>query len=558
MVKVSVIVAVYNPGDNIDELLRSLDAQSLPPEEFEVIFIDDDSTDGSRDRLREWASTRPQVKVLHNTPNSGWPGRPRNIGIDAAEGEYIFFADNDDKFPPRALEWMYDYAAANNSDVLIPKEAGVGPARGVARAVFRKNLPDAKLGSDPILGILTPHKLVRTSMVREHDIRFPEGRVRLEDHYFMMKCLFAAKRISVLADRLCYYWMRREAGGENAAFSKTDPAVYYGSVAAVLEIIETNTEPGALRDKLYSHWYDTKMLVRLRGDRFGRKSAGDQEELVAALRTVADRFGLDERMLPYLGAGARARALLLMHGTVEDLRALCKVERATSQVELQDVSWTGDGRLSLSLRSEFVYSDERGPITLRRADGQVFWDVTQLASELPLKPIDVTDLDTRVQLNVLAIDRVTRDVRYLPVRSKWVTDTDSIAASADLVIDPAALFRGARADTVIDLYARLTGFGWMSEIRIPAPPSRPLPTDGPPAATVGRVSAYATKGFGNLSVRLNMPVTNPVIGADSLPEWQDLGGQISRRAAYDLRRATRRATTNLNRAKRWSMERRGE
>jgi glycosyltransferase involved in cell wall biosynthesis len=187
MVKVTVVIAVYNPGKNIYELLWSLDAQSLPQDEFEVVFVDDDSTDGSREGLQRWAAKRPNAKVLHNTPNSGWPGRPRNLGIDAAVGEYLFFADNDDKFTPNALEWMYDYAVANDADVVIAKEAGVGPDRAVPRRIFRRNIADAKLGKDPVLALLTPHKLVRTSMIREHGIRFPEGRVRLEDHYFMVR-----------------------------------------------------------------------------------------------------------------------------------------------------------------------------------------------------------------------------------------------------------------------------------------------------------------------------------------------------------------------------------
>ena len=77
-VKVSVVVAVYNPGDNIQRLLASLDAQSLPVDEFEVVFVDDGSTDETPERLRAFAAGRPNVSVT-TIPNSGWPGRPRNV-----------------------------------------------------------------------------------------------------------------------------------------------------------------------------------------------------------------------------------------------------------------------------------------------------------------------------------------------------------------------------------------------------------------------------------------------------------------------------------------------
>ena len=215
-VKVSVIVAVFNPGSHIDELLASFDAQSLPPEEFEVLLCDDDSTDGTRERLSQWVAERPYARLIHNSPNSGWPGRPRNLGIDAARGEYVFFADNDDRLPPRSLSWMYDFAKEHDSDVVIPKLVGVG-GRKVPRVLFKHNIVDAKLGKDDILAILTPHKLFRTAMVREHGIRFPEGKVRLEDHFFVVSAYFAAKRISVYADNVCYYWMRRADVG-NASF----------------------------------------------------------------------------------------------------------------------------------------------------------------------------------------------------------------------------------------------------------------------------------------------------------------------------------------------------
>lgn len=565
MVKVTVIVAVYNPGRNVDQLLESFDAQTMSPDEFEVIFADDDSTDGSRERLQEWAGTRPNVSVLHNTPNSGWPGRPRNLGIDAAQGEYVFFADNDDKFPRRALDAMYDYAVANDADVLIAKEAGIGPARPVARAVFRKNIPDAKLGVDPILGILTPHKLVRTAMVREHGIRFPEGKVRLEDHNFIMQCLFAAKRISVLADTLCYYWMRRDAGGENAAFSAVEPADYYASVKDVLEIVERNTEPGDFRNKLYSHWYDTKMLARLRGRPFLRRSADNQDKLVAALRDVSERFGMGENMLPFLGAGARARAELLMHGTVDDLRVLAEAEQVTSVADVPEMHWTDDGKLSMVVHSEFRYSADKRPLVLREVDDRVLWDVGALAPQLPLEAIDITDVAPAVRLDILLVDRDRHDILYQRGTSRRSTQSGRLGATAEVLLDPAKIFRGRSMSTVVDLRARLTGAGWSSEIRVPMPSTPPPAADEPAVAAVGTVEVYGTKGFNNASLKLDLPATDPVVvpGPISGPEvaplvagalddvsWATLGRLAARRARRDRARIAGAGRARVRRLRR--------
>src|SRR5688500_9520058 len=88
MTKVSAIVPVFNPGSDIDDCIDSLLGQTLPAGELELIFVDDGSTDGTPARLDELAARHSHVKVQH-IPNSGWPGKPRNLGIDMARGEYV-------------------------------------------------------------------------------------------------------------------------------------------------------------------------------------------------------------------------------------------------------------------------------------------------------------------------------------------------------------------------------------------------------------------------------------------------------------------------------------
>ncbi|GGB33414.1 hypothetical protein GCM10011492_25000 [Flexivirga endophytica] len=547
MLKISVVVAVYNPGRDIDELLTSIDAQSMSAEEFEVIFVDDDSTDGTRERLQEWAGERANIQVLHNTPNSGWPGRPRNLGIDVARGEYLFFADNDDKLTPDALTSMYDYARENDSDVVIPKEIGVGPGRSVPRALFRRNIPDAKLVRDPILGILTPHKLVRTAMVREHRIRFPEGRVRLEDHFFMMSCYFAAQRISVFADAPCYYWMRRTGSGDNASFSVADPVMYYQSVERVLGVVEVHTEPGVFRDKLYSHWYQAKMLARLRGGFLLEQPEDYQESLLTELRRVSAKFGLDERLFPYLGAGSRARARLLLHGTMDEIRALASAERGVTQrVRLRDVRWTDDGKLSLSIDSEFVYADGY-PITMQRDGDRVRWDVARRVPEVSLEPIDVSDIAGGVRLHTLLSDRRTMELQFCEADIRPTTG-DRLGAHSDVLIDPAEAFRDKPSETVLDLRVRLNGLGWASEVRLPVGEVTTLSSG--PFLGDRRVEVYATKGYRKLSMRLVAPQTGRSGSAKPTSLREGRTARLRWEAAHYARGALRRARRGAGRTRR--------
>ncbi|MBW3652653.1 MAG: glycosyltransferase, partial [Actinobacteria bacterium] len=128
------------------------------------------------------AADHERVHVRH-IPNSGWPGRPRNIGIDMARGEFVFFVDNDDWLGPEALERLYGYATRLGSDIVMGKVVGHGTQR-VPRGIFRRNEEDVDLEWRPLLYLLSPHKLFRRSFLEEHRLRFPEGRRRLEDHVF--------------------------------------------------------------------------------------------------------------------------------------------------------------------------------------------------------------------------------------------------------------------------------------------------------------------------------------------------------------------------------------
>ncbi len=141
-VAVSVVVPVYNAGKYLLPALESLAAQDLPADRFEVVAVDDGSTDGSGELLDRWAAEHPNVRVLHQL-NSGWPGQPRNRGVDTSTGEYVFFMDADDLLAPEALRRMVEHADRWGSDVLSPR-IGTGGRRKTQRP-WRRTTPDADL-----------------------------------------------------------------------------------------------------------------------------------------------------------------------------------------------------------------------------------------------------------------------------------------------------------------------------------------------------------------------------------------------------------------------------
>jgi poly(ribitol-phosphate) beta-N-acetylglucosaminyltransferase len=321
-VKVSVVVPVYNPGPDIDDCIRTLLDQSLPADEYEVVFVDDGSTDATPARLDTLAAEHPNVRVEH-IPNSGWPGKPRNLGIELSRGDYVYFADNDDWLGREALERMHAMALRDDADIVIGKVVGHG--KTVPRNLFRTNRTGVDLTWEPLVWLLTPHKLWRRSFLDAHDLRFPEGRRRLEDHVMVMRAYFSEPRISVLADYPCYHWVLRDRD-VNASWGRLDPQSYFAFMGEVLDVIDEHTEPGPFRDRLYARWYRGKMLNRVEKIH-SNPDVARRRPLYAAMHELAvERFpdGVDA-FLPF---NLRARSALLRAGDYDGLEALADEETA--------------------------------------------------------------------------------------------------------------------------------------------------------------------------------------------------------------------------------------
>ncbi|MEA1265104.1 glycosyltransferase family A protein [Microbacterium sp. STF-2] len=343
-IRVSVIVPVYRPGPSFDDLIASLDRQTLGTASLEVLLCDDGSGEPTGARLAAIARDRPHVRVL-SLEHSGWPGMPRNHGVDAARGTYVQFVDQDDYLFDGALEKLCDYADQHSSDVIVGKEVGIG--RRLPSRIFSHDVPDAVLGTDPLLEMLTPHKMFRTSFLRANGIRFPEGKVRLEDHLFVMQAYFAASTISILASEPCYAWVK-EPG--SASSSRIDPESYFPHLETVLDLVEAHTEPGKLRDRLLRHWFRGKILKRLSGRQMARYPDDYRDRLLDVVTPLVQKKfgpGVDAG----LGLPHRIRASLLRADRREDLLALAQFEAGiTCHAAVTEARWSRGGGLHLTLR----------------------------------------------------------------------------------------------------------------------------------------------------------------------------------------------------------------
>ena len=116
MVKVSVILPIYNVAPYLDETFQSIIDQSLP--DIEIIAVNDGSTDNSEEIIRKWQQQDSRI-VLYSQENRG-QSAARNLALKHSTGQYIYMMDSDDKLKDSdALQTCYDYAERNKADFIF-------------------------------------------------------------------------------------------------------------------------------------------------------------------------------------------------------------------------------------------------------------------------------------------------------------------------------------------------------------------------------------------------------------------------------------------------------
>lgn len=115
MVKVSVILPVYNVAPYLDETFQSLINQTL--KEIEIIAVNDGSTDNSEEIIRKYA--QQDSRISHYSQENQGQSAARNLALQYAKGEYIYFMDSDDVIDTDALKVCYDYAEKCKADFIF-------------------------------------------------------------------------------------------------------------------------------------------------------------------------------------------------------------------------------------------------------------------------------------------------------------------------------------------------------------------------------------------------------------------------------------------------------
>ncbi|MBR4900703.1 MAG: glycosyltransferase family 2 protein [Victivallales bacterium] len=213
----SIIMPVFNRKKIVDSSIESVLKQTYS--NWELLVIDDCSTDGTVDKLEKISALDNRVRVFQTPVNSG-PSTARNIGLDNIKGDYVCFLDSDDKFSTDALEVLsmqcssdpdmviFDYANCKNiNDYMQAKrtrlESFIINKNDIDRSLLPQHLnvvPPDKYYSQPY----TWNKAFKANILRQNKIHFDDKKRMWEDGEFVIACMANSRQIIRINNFLIY------------------------------------------------------------------------------------------------------------------------------------------------------------------------------------------------------------------------------------------------------------------------------------------------------------------------------------------------------------------
>lgn len=270
MSKVSVIVPVYNVEKYIHEMLTSVREQSF--EDFEVIIINDGSSDNSQDIIDEFC--RADNRFTCYTQENQGVSAARNNGLAKVAGEYIVFYDPDDFIPKESIGALYDRITEEDADMAVGvmRERRFGECRYNANTIhLGKKKTISPFDKELLWSFSVCNKMFRRQLIIDNGIKFHSLK-HAEDALFLFECIFASKKIA--GCRKCVYEYKFRPFWESKSATQILKLSYLQDVihaldrieANILKNIKTDTKSSESKkqeflDEFYARYLDISLFV---------------------------------------------------------------------------------------------------------------------------------------------------------------------------------------------------------------------------------------------------------------------------------------------------------
>ncbi len=230
----SIIIPVYNVEKYIKQCVYSFCNSNI--QSFEVILIDDGSTDSSYDICKSMQENDERIRLYH-IENSG-ASVARNFGIKKAKGKYIFFCDSDDYINSEKLDEIFNILRNNNSDLFIFSKYNEGIKSNIYMEDsvcigkgYVNNLNEIYKYTYKIRLSAPWKKIFRRNIINEYNIKFEEKQILHEDLKFMLVYMLYINNAYVIEINIYNHRYT-----ENSLSKKTDSKMFYDSYNTYLEM----------------------------------------------------------------------------------------------------------------------------------------------------------------------------------------------------------------------------------------------------------------------------------------------------------------------------------
>lgn len=218
----TLVIPVYNMESLLGRCMDTMLAQSC--RDFEIVLVDDGSTDGSPMLCDGYAAGYPgSVRVVHKA--NGGLSSARNAGIDAARGAFVIFPDPDDWVEPDYVRHLLELQKRHDADLVctgyvVAADEGSVPGSADTEPTLLSG-PEAQRGLllPPQMSGFVWNKIFRLDIIREHGLRFLDGVGTTEDLDFVYRYLAHAKTVCHAPGLRTYHYYQRPGAATHSGYS---------------------------------------------------------------------------------------------------------------------------------------------------------------------------------------------------------------------------------------------------------------------------------------------------------------------------------------------------
>ena len=226
----SIIVPAYNVEKYIEEAIKSVLAQEF--EDYELILIDDCSTDNTKNILEKYKSKT--TKIYSTTKNTGTAAGPRNVGLKHARGEYIIFLDGDDKlYNSKVLGKIDKLIAEETYDVVYLGYQDIGNADKMRVSNNANSTKEARIICDITFSVSS--RCWNREFIEKNNMRFKES-MYYEDELFCMKANILVEK-TTYGDFPIFKYRRNRKGSVMSTPTIKKCSDWYRMLAELVDLI---------------------------------------------------------------------------------------------------------------------------------------------------------------------------------------------------------------------------------------------------------------------------------------------------------------------------------